>query len=161
MLVLPSSGRRESSPARTLLLGHRSYRLIRQSRVALLDFGFLASFVESLQVATSPCCYRDSPDVISANPSPDAWSPAPTVPPSAFTCFFLGVIGLPQSTMGRLPVLFRERDFPRASFRGCRHFVMFRVAVGTTVTRCPPHSPVLAQLAHTVLTLDVWRRSAR
>src|SRR6516164_6676547 len=25
----------------------------------------------------------------------------------------------------------------------------------------PPHSPVLAQLAHTVLTLDAWRRSAR
>src|SRR5215471_16950901 len=34
------------------------------------------------------------------------------------------------------------------------------VAVGTTVTRCPPHGPVLARLAHTVLTLDVWRRSA-
>ena len=48
------------------------------------------------------------------------------VPPSACTCFFPGVIGLPQDTMGRLPVSFRERDFPRASFRGCRHFVMFR-----------------------------------
>src|SRR5215831_6941998 len=35
-----------------------------------------------------------------------------------------------------------------------------KVAVGTAVTRCPPHSPVLAQLAHTVPTLDVWRRSA-
>src|SRR6516165_12591782 len=35
-----------------------------------------------------------------------------------------------------------------------------RVAVGTTVTRGPPHGPVLARLAHTVLTLDVWRRSA-
>src|ERR1700693_1247084 len=34
----------------------------------------LASFVESSQVATSPCCYRDYPDVISANPSSDAWS---------------------------------------------------------------------------------------
>ena len=32
----------------------------------------LASFEKSLQVATSPCCYRDFPDVISANPSPDA-----------------------------------------------------------------------------------------
>jgi len=32
----------------------------------------LASFVESSQVATSPCYYRDYPDVISANPSSDA-----------------------------------------------------------------------------------------
>jgi hypothetical protein len=28
------------------------------------------------------------------------------------------------------------------------------VAVGTEVTRCPPRGPVLALLAHTVLTLD-------
>jgi len=86
----------------------------------------LPSVRESLQVATSPCCQRVLPDSISANLSPDAWSPTPTVPPSACTCFFPGVIGLPQDTMGRLPVSFRERDFPRASFRGCRHFVMFR-----------------------------------
>jgi hypothetical protein len=39
----------------------------------------LASFVESSQVATSPCCYRDSPDVISANPSPDARAHTPAV----------------------------------------------------------------------------------
>jgi len=30
-----------------------------------------------------------------------------------------------------------------------------RVAVGTAVAPCPPHSPVLALLAHTVPTLDV------
>jgi hypothetical protein len=34
------------------------------------------------------------------------------------------------------------------------------VAVGTVVTHCPPHGPVLARLTHTVLTLDVWRRNA-
>jgi hypothetical protein len=28
------------------------------------------------------------------------------------------------------------------------------VTVGTAVTRCPPHGPVLALLTHTVLTLD-------
>jgi hypothetical protein len=28
------------------------------------------------------------------------------------------------------------------------------VAVGTAVTHCPPHRPVLALLTHTVLTLD-------
>src|SRR6266849_3345973 len=30
-----------------------------------------------------------------------------------------------------------------------------RVAVGTAVTRCPPHSPVLALLTHTVPTLEI------
>ena len=71
----------------------------------------LASFEKSSQVATSPCCYRDSPDVISANLSPDAWSPTPTVPPSALACFFLGVIGLPKT-------LFRSasRWCPRTRF---------------------------------------------
>ena len=45
----------------------------------------------------------------------------------------------------------------RARPLGCK--VSRSVAVGTAVARCPPHGPVLAQLAHTVLTLDVWRRS--
>src|ERR1017187_7399176 len=40
------------------------------------------------------------------------------------------------------------------------------VAVGTAVSRCPPHRPVLAALPHTVLTLDLppqggWRGIAR
>jgi hypothetical protein len=35
------------------------------------------------------------------------------------------------------------------------------VAVGMPVTRHPPHSPVLARLAHTVPALDVWRQSVR
>jgi hypothetical protein len=87
----------------------------------------LASFAESSQGATSPCSYRDYPEVISANLSPDAWSPTPTVPPSALACFFLVVIGLPKT-------LFRSasRWYPRTRFfrglgsRGCRHFFMFR-----------------------------------
>ena len=40
MSALPSSGRRVPPPPRTLLLVHRSYRLMRQSRVALPYFGF-------------------------------------------------------------------------------------------------------------------------
>jgi hypothetical protein len=35
------------------------------------------------------------------------------------------------------------------------------VAVGTTVTRRPPHRTVRAGLLHTAPTLDVWRQSAR
>jgi hypothetical protein len=34
------------------------------------------------------------------------------------------------------------------------------VAVGTSVTRRPPHRSVLAELLHTAPTADVWRRSA-
>jgi hypothetical protein len=60
----------------------------------------LASYKKSSQVATSPCCQRDLPDVISANPSSDAWSLATAVPRSAFTCFFLRVIGLPHEVSG-------------------------------------------------------------
>jgi len=59
-----------------------------------------ASFEESWQVATSPCCQRALPDVISANPSSDAWSHTPAVPQSARTCFFLRVIGLPPVKIG-------------------------------------------------------------
>ena len=34
------------------------------------------------------------------------------------------------------------------------------VAVGTAVTRCPPHRPVLALLTHTVPTSNVWPQTA-
>jgi hypothetical protein len=111
MLALPPSGRRVPPPPRTLLLGPRSYRLIRQSRVALLYFGLPASFVESSQVATSPCCYRDYPDVISENLSSDAWSHAPAVPQTACACFFVCVIGLPLGHRG-----LASRFYPRNNF---------------------------------------------
>src|SRR5260370_3125444 len=100
MLALPPSGRRVPPPPRTLLPGLRSYRLMRQSLVALLYFGLLASFVESPQVATSPCCFRDYPDHISANLSSDASSHAPAVPQTACACFFVCVIGLPLGHRG-------------------------------------------------------------
>jgi len=48
----------------TLLSGHRSYEHMCQSRVALLCFGSITSFEESLQVATSPCCHQDLLDVM-------------------------------------------------------------------------------------------------
>src|SRR5665213_4278825 len=86
----------------------------------------LASYKKSSQVATSPCCQRDLPDVISANPSSDAWSLATAVPRSAFTCFFLRVIGLPHEVMGRLPATVREYDFSRVAFSTLRHSLMFR-----------------------------------
>ena len=99
----------------------------------------LASFEESVQVATSPCCHRDLPDVISANLSCDAWAPTPTVPRSAFTCCFLCVIGLPQERLGRLPASFREHDFSREGFRGCS----ISLCSGLTVCSPPRSLPPL------------------
>jgi hypothetical protein len=83
----------------------------------------LASYKKSSQVATSPCCQRDLPDVISANPSSDAWSLATAVPRSAFTCFFPRVIGLPHEVMGRLPATVREYDFSRVAFSTLQTFL--------------------------------------
>ncbi len=50
--ALPPSGRRGSSPARTLLPGHRSYRLMRRSRSTLLSSGL------SLVRGVSAGCYQ-------------------------------------------------------------------------------------------------------
>ena len=40
---------------------------------------FVASFEESVQVATRPCCHQDLPDVIPESLSCDAWASATTV----------------------------------------------------------------------------------
>ena len=49
------------------------------------------------------------------------------VPQSAYTCFFLHVIGLPQQGCGSAyPRLPANTIFRGAFFRGCRHFFMFR-----------------------------------
>jgi len=87
---------------------------------------FSTSFEESGQVATSPCCQRHLPDSIFANLSSDAWSPAPTVPPSAFACFFLESSAFPKTLWVGFPFSSANAILPRANFRGCRHFVMFR-----------------------------------
>jgi hypothetical protein len=104
MSALPPSGRRRSSPARTLLPGHGSYGLIRQSRSALPYFGL------SLVRGVSAGCYQPLlPAGLSrryfCDPSLGAWAPATAVPWSASACFFLHVIGLPPYTI--------EVGFPR------------------------------------------------
>jgi hypothetical protein len=86
-----------------------------------------ASFRESLQVVTSPCCPRQLPDVISNSLFLDAGSPTPAVPPCALACYFHGVIGLPHGKVGRLPAsILRMTTSRRTAFRGRRYFVMFR-----------------------------------
>src|SRR5882672_9258235 len=64
--------------------------------------------------------------------------------------------GAGNPARSRLSVGFLGRLVPRRSRLERR-----LVAVGMPVTRHPPHSPVLARLTHTVLALNVWRRSAR
>jgi hypothetical protein len=123
MSELPPSERRVPPPAGTLLPGHRSYRLMRRSH-SLSSPSALASFEESLQVATSPCCGRDHPDVISANPSLGAWAPVTAVPWSASACFFLHVIGLPPYTIEvGFPLVPVETISRRIAFSGLQPFL--------------------------------------
>jgi hypothetical protein len=69
---------------------------------------FVASCRESLQVATSPCCHQNLPDVIPVNLSSNAWSHAPAVPQNACACSLFRVIGLPQLESGSA-----SRCYPR------------------------------------------------
>ena len=78
--------------------------------MALLYFG-LSLDEKSLQVATSPCCHSDPPDVISANLSLDASSLTPAVSLIALTCFFISVIGLPHGLIRSASRLIHEYDF--------------------------------------------------
>jgi hypothetical protein len=78
----------------------------------------IASFEKSLQVATSPCCHRDLPDVISANPSSDAWSLATAGPQSAWSGKAMARTGLRMMPTFPLPPLkFRTAGFPRYGFK--------------------------------------------
>jgi hypothetical protein len=93
--VLPPSERRDPSPARTLLLGLRSYGHMCQSRwlssasVLPLVRGVFAGCYQPLLPAGSSRRYAE-------NLSSDAWAPTPAVPLSALAWFFLSVFGLPQ-----------------------------------------------------------------
>jgi len=83
--------------------------------------------MKSLQVATSPCCHLDLPDVIPANLSSDASSPTTAVSRSAFTCFFLRVIGLPQvNSRSASSVDSTYTTSHGERFRGYRYFLMLR-----------------------------------
>jgi len=123
MSALPPSGRRRSSPARTLLPGHRSYGLIRRSRSTLLFFGL------SLVRGISAGCYQP---LLPAGPSrrylcesfPGCLAPATAVPRSAHTCFFLRVIGLPPYTIEVGFSLFPVKTISRRiSFSGLQPFL--------------------------------------
>ena len=86
----------------------------------------LPSVRESLQVATSPCCQRVLPDVI-LKIFPEMLDPVPRrshrlhLPVSSSVS-----AAFPTKRLGRLPASFREYDFSRGDFRGCRYSFMFR-----------------------------------
>src|SRR5450631_3869529 len=103
--ALPPLGRRDPPPRGALLLLHRYYWLIRQTHLAL------PSVEESSQVATSPCCQRALPDVISENLSCDAWTPIPTVGRLHIPGSSSATAAFPKRSMGRYTVIFRSSDF--------------------------------------------------
>ena len=126
MLALPPSGRRVPPPPRTLLLVHRSYRLMRQSRVALLYFGFWPRSWSLRRLLPAPAATGILP-TLALRILPQMPEPMPRrfaecvclVLPQHSSAF-------PIIRLGRLPASFREHDFPRVGFRGCSYFVMFR-----------------------------------
>jgi hypothetical protein len=111
MSALPPSGRRVPPPARTLLPGHGSYRLMRQSRPALPYFGL------SLVRGVSAGC--DQP-LLLAGPSrrylcesfPACLGPCHGGPVEC-TCLFLPPRHRPSPVhyRGRLPAFPRQNDF--------------------------------------------------
>jgi hypothetical protein len=126
MLALPPSGRRVPSPPRTLLPVLSSYRLIRQSYVALLYFGCWPRMRSLCRLLPAPAATRILP-TLSLRIFPQMPEP---IPRRYAECVCL-VLPQPSSAfpiirMGRLPASFREHDFPRVGFRGCSYFIMFR-----------------------------------
>ena len=96
MLALPSSGKRASFPARTLLLGHRSYRPIRQTRWALLSFGYSPRSRNLCRLLPAPAAPGFFPTLF-LRIRPVMPEPVPRrVPSSASAWFFPNVLGLPK-----------------------------------------------------------------
>ena len=124
--ALPLSGRRAPSPARTLLPGHGSYGLIRQSPPAPLSFGL------SLVRGVSAGCYQPLLPAgpsrrFSVNPSLGAWAPVTAVPRTAHACFSSTSSAFPRTLSRSASRVSRQNDFlTDRPFRDCSHFFMFR-----------------------------------
>jgi hypothetical protein len=111
MSVLPPSGRHVPSPLRALPLIHRSYGLMRQSRVALLYFGFWPRSWSLCRLLPVPAATGILP-TLSLQICPRMPGPLPRrshrvhlpVSSSVSSAF-------PRHSLGRLPVGIRERDY--------------------------------------------------
>jgi len=100
---------------------------------------FFASLKESLPVATSPGCapgssrrYFCESVLCCLSPYPGESHGVHLPGSSSMSSAF------PKRRIGRLLACFREHDFPRACYRGCSYFVMFR-----------PHSLLASQIVPT------------
>src|SRR5215471_15654340 len=148
--ALPLSGRRASPPAGTLLPGLGSYGLMRRSRAALLSFGL------SLVRGVSAVCNQP---LLLAGPSrrylcesfPGCLDPCHGGTWSAFTCFFLHLIGLPPYTIEvGFPAFAHQKRFLDGSlFRDCSHFFMFR-----------PPGLLTPQIVPTAVAYRLWAAGA-
>ena len=126
MLALPRSERRVPPPPRTLLLGLRSYGLMRQSHVALRYFGLWPRSRSLCRLLPAPAATGILPTlflrILPQMPEP--------IPRRFAECVCLVLpqhsSAFPIIRLGQLPASFREHDFPRVGFRGCSYFVMFR-----------------------------------
>ena len=126
MVALPPSGRRVPSPPRTLLLVHRSYRLIRRSRLALLSFGYAPRSRSLCRLQPAPTASGTFP-TLCCESFLRCLSPYPGGRLSAFAWFFLSIHRpSPSFEWVGFPASFREHDFSRVGLRGCSYFVMFR-----------------------------------
>ena len=90
MVALPPSGRRVPSPPRTLLLVHRSYRLIRRSHLALLSFGYAPRSRSLCRLLPAPTASGTFP-TLCCESFLRCLSPYPGGLLSAFAWFFLSI----------------------------------------------------------------------
>ena len=122
----PPTGRRVPSPERTLLLRHRSYGLMRQTHLTLPSFGFSPRSGSLCRLLPAPAASGFFP-TLSLKILPEMLDPVPRrshrlhVPVSSSVS-----AAFPTKRLGRLPASFREYDFSRGEFRGCRYSFMFR-----------------------------------
>jgi hypothetical protein len=126
MLALPPPGRRVPPPPRSLLLGLRSYGLMRQSRVALLYFGPWPRSWSLRRLLPAPAATGILP-TLSLRIFPQMPGPMPRrshrllVPVSSSVSS-----AFPWAAEDWLPASNRETTFPRKSFRDCRHSFTFK-----------------------------------
>lgn len=117
-----TSGGEASTPPRWALPHRpRYYELMCQSR-PLPPPRFWALHGRSLQVAVSPCGERDFPDVISANPSSDAWTPTPVVPKVHVLVSSLEASAFPELKAGRHSTTVRTATSVRRLISGLQSF---------------------------------------
>ncbi len=122
---------RDSNPCqRALPHLYRSYRLMRQTYTLSLPSAPLMGTTcrESLPVATYPLLGVGPSRHYLRNPCMGAWPPTPSRPHGARTRFFPQGNGLTLEIRSSARKTHRHNATSAAGlFRGCRHFVMFRL----------------------------------